>query len=458
MTSQARTVSNVLRVALAVGLSLSWLLATGLPAEAFVSNSYVEKPCTAPCAPPTLKKARPLVIVVERNPNPPGTGKETIQVPTDLFFLGVPAPEPTPSESPAGEEEDSAQQGEVSSQQQEQAQQPAAKPINGKKPYYLPFLKPIEGRGGAREFWRFGTTIDPYSLPWAGGVVAPNGQYRLEHRTVSTVEGMQEPQDRRGADFHFTLSAPPAPQEAPLTAVADAAKKQTRVAWRHNAAPDVTSYTIARQLGDGKWQVVKEGVKPSDDGANALTDTVPKYGTYRYQITAFRPAGDGSGELLATTSPASEPLDVAKDDPSQPDPTGDDDDVSGGDGNGSGDGAGDTGTGGGSGSGSGSSPSFPSNNTSSNPGFGTTTEPFNPSVAAPDDFDDTFRGPLDFGVEPKSVTERVPVDIAQGGSSGSESTIEVLDRAIDQERVLPPVAGGLILVVSAAHVLRYLNE
>jgi hypothetical protein len=34
----------------------------------------------------------------------------------------------------------------------------------------------------------------------------------------------------------------------------------------------------------------------------------------------------------------------------------------------------------------------------------------------------------------------------------------VLNRAIDQQRVLPPVAGGLILVISAAHVLRYLNE
>jgi hypothetical protein len=50
------------------------------------------------------------------------------------------------------------------------------------------------------------------------------------------------------------------------------------------------------------------------------------------------------------------------------------------------------------------------------------------------------------------------VEIAQGGTSEDGGVLEVLNRSIDHERVLPAVAGGLILVLSAAHVLRYLNE
>jgi hypothetical protein len=437
MTAAPRIGMNLLRVALAVALSLSWLIMTGPPASAFVANSYVERPDAAA----TLAKARDLVVVVERSAPPAEPGEEKIAVDTDLYYAGNTAPPaPEPTEPPSGE-------GEVSGQ----AQQPEGpEPVRvNPKPYRLSFRNVKDGERPASQVLRFGETIDPYALAWADGLVAPNGRYILRYWTISRWNGDRQQQEWQ--PFEFRLSAPPPAQEEPLLAVADAQAKTTRVAWRHNAAPDIASYTIERQLADGEWRVAKSNVKPSKDGANAMTDTVPRYGTYRYRITALRPAGDGSGQLLGTTSPASAPLEVTASDTSQPgDPAGGDD--TGGD-----DGTGDGGDG--DGDGTGSSPSFPSNSggTSTSPGFGTDTEPFNPSVAAPEDFDDTYRGPLDFGVEPQSVTERVPVDIAKGGSS-SDSTLEVLDRAIDQERVLPPVAGGLILVISAAHVLRYLNE
>ena len=419
------------RVAVAVAMALSWLIAAALPAQAFITRTYVQRPEPAS----TLVAPEKLRVIVERTV--PAPEEERIWVDTNLYFAGTAVPAPEGTEPPPGS------QDEISSQQAEP--EPEREPLNGKKPYRLTYLdtKPAEG---PRESLRFEETIDPYALVWAGGVVVPNGRYVLEYRGVSRL-GDGDPQPQEWQPFEFTINAPPPPQELPLAAVADAETKTTRVAWRHNAAPDVSSYTIERQRGDGEWQVAKENVKPSKDGANAITDTVPRYGTYRYRITAFRPAGDGSGQQLPATSDPSATLEVA---PAAVQPDDPDDDTT--RGNDTGDGTGDDG--------SGSDPTFPSNNggTSTNPGFGTTTtEPFNPSVAAPEDFDDTYRGPLDFGVEPQSVTERVPVDIAQGGSS-SDSTIEVLNRAIDQERVLPPVAGGLILVVSAAHVLRYLNE
>ena len=459
MTARFPPLSRMLRIALAVALSLSWLILSGLPAEAFVSNSYVEEPCPPepPCADTTLKKARALVVVVERNPNPPGTGKETIRVLSDLFYRGLPTPpEPGPSEAPA-DDAGTRQDQDVSAQQQPAPEEP----LNGKdNPVPLPFIKPIKNRGEPREFWRFGTAIDPHNLAWAGGAAAPNGQYVLRYETVSKVEGMEGSQERTWPDFEFRLDAPPASQDAPAVSTLDTTSKDMTVAWAHNRSPDVTSYTVERKLGDGEWRVARTGVKPSAKDFNSITETVPRYGTYRYRVTAFRPAGDGSGEARATTSPASEGLTLGPQ-AQEPPPDPDDDGDSSGDGDGDGTG-GDGTSGDGDGDGDGSNPSFPSfpSNTDSGsnvPGFGTDTQPFTPGVAPPADFDDTFRGPLDFGVEPRSVTERVPVDIAQGGA-GSDSTLQVLDRAIDQQRVLPPVAGGLILVVSAAHVLRYLNE
>lgn len=433
MTAAARPLSTLLRIALATAVAVSWLIATGLPAEAFVTRSYVERPAPAEgSATVTLDSAKPLVVVVERTV--PAPEEERIWVDTNLYFAGATVPAPEPTEPPPAGSGD-----EVSSQQTQEEPQP----LNGKKPYRLTFRNAKPGEG-PRELLRFGETIDPYALAWAGGVVAPNGRYLLQYRAVSRL-GDGDPQRQEWQPFEFSLRAPPPAQELPLTAPDDAAEKRVRVAWRHNAAPDIASYTIERQLGEGEWKVAQSDVQPSDDGANAVVDTVPRYGTYRYRITALRPAGDGSGEMLGTTSEPSTAMELLPPDATPP-PSDDD---------GEGDGTGD-------GDGGSSAPPPVSNNssggTSSDPGFGTTTEPFNPSVAAPEDFDDTYRGPLDFGVEPQSVTERVPVDIAKGGGAASDSTIEVLDRAIDQERVLPPVAGGLILVVSAAHVLRYLNE
>ena len=432
MTASARSLARIARVVLATALAVSWLIAAGLPAEAFVAGAYVERPQPAS----TLAKAKNLVVVVERSAQP---ADEKVFVDTDLYYAGNTAPPaPEPTEPPPAD-------GEVSQQQQEE--EPAGpEPVRvNAKPYRLtPLGKPQQD--GAREILRFGEVIDPYALAWADGVVAPNGRYILRYRTIARWNGDRNVQEWQ--PFEFRLSAPPPAQELPLIAVDDAAAKRMRVAWRHNAAPDVASYTIERQLNDGEWKVAQSDVKPSNDGANAAVDTVPRYGTYRYRITALRPAGDGSGAMLATTSEPSAPLELLP--PDAAEPPSDDDGGSTGDDNGN--------TGGDDG---GSPPPVTnsgSGGTSSNPGFGTTTtEPFNPSVAAPEGFDDTYRGPLDFGVEPQSVTERVPVDIAKGGTA-SDSTIEVLDRAIDQERVLPPVAGGLILVVSAAHVLRYLNE
>ena len=84
--------------------------------------------------------------------------------------------------------------------------------------------------------------------------------------------------------------------------------------------------------------------------------------------------------------------------------------------------------------------------------------PTRPRIQAPIDANQTYKGPLDYGVEAKEVTERVPVKVAKGGGVQDGGVLEVVDRSVDPQRILPAVAGGLILVLSAAHVVRFLNE
>lgn len=80
-----------------------------------------------------------------------------------------------------------------------------------------------------------------------------------------------------------------------------------------------------------------------------------------------------------------------------------------------------------------------------------------PAVAAPSDVD-TFRKKLDYGNRGELV-ERIPKDVVRdGGFTEDGGTLSIVNRELDEQRVLPAVAGGLVLVLSAAHVLRFLNE
>ena len=434
----------MVRALVAVAVACSWLLLAGLPAGAIITDTRVQ----SPKAGAALKKARPLIVAVDRTAPP---AEEKVSVQTRMFYGGTPAPPPPePTEQPT--EGGDAQEDEAQTQQQQQQQPAQLKPVS-KKILDLPFIDRKPTDLGDR--LRFGGLIEPHNFAWLPNKTttgtARNGQYTVEYRAVTS-----KPSDEPWKRFEFRLDAPPPPQGAPGVGVADPAAKRMAVAWHPNAAPDLTGYRIERRLGSGPWRLAKDKIKP---GTTQITDTVGAYGSYQYRVTAIRPAGDGSKELRTTTSPPSRRYNLQP--ASQPvrpqtaDPGDDGSDAAAGDGS-TGDDGSDPGS---SGDSDGGLPSL-SGSPSTTDGFSTQTDETGeePGVAPPPGFEDTYKGPLDYNVQQDEVTERVPVDIAQPEGPKESGTLTVLNRAIDQQRVLPPLAGGLILVVSAAHVLRYLNE
>ena len=434
-------VGRTVRALLAVAVACSWLLLAGLPAGAIITDTRVQ----SPKAGAALKKARPLIVAVDRTAPP---AEEKVSVQTRMFYGGTPAPpeEPEPTEQPT-------EGGDTQEEQAQTQQQPAQlKPVS-KKILDLPFIDRKPTDLGDR--LRFGGLIEPYNFAWLPNKTttgtARNGQYTVEYRAVTA-----KPSDEPWKRFEFRLDAPPPPQGAPGVGVADAAAKSMAVAWRPNAAPDLTGYRVERRLGSGPWRIAQDKIKPD---RNYITDTVATFGSYQYRVTAVRPAGDGSKELRTRTSPPSRRFNLQP--ASQPAPPQGADPGDGGSDAATGDGstAGDGSDAGSSGDSGGSVPPV-SGPPSTTDGFSTQTDDTtqDPGVAPPPGFEDTYKGPLDYNVEQDEVTERVPVDVAQPEGPDDSGTLTVLNRAIDQQRVLPPLAGGLILVVSAAHVLRYLNE
>lgn len=429
MSRAASAASTVARIALAVATALSWLLVAG-PASAFVTRATVE----SPKAGAVLRQAKDLIVAVER-----AGPEETVRVRTRLLYGGTPAapnPEPTPTEgSDTAAEDDAAQQ-----------QQPAGPEPVSDKIIRLAFIEAVENEGGPGQVMRFGGVIDPYRLEWLPEPgVAANGQYTLEYQARGS-------NDLEWQRYEFRIDAPPPATSAPGIAVTDAEAKRLSIAWQAHPVPDLSHYVVERSHNGGDWVVAAAQVEPSE---TQIDDTVSKYGSYRYRVTAVRPAGDGSDEVRTAVSPGSEPVTLAAADEGDT-TTGDSGNGNDGDDPGTGSGTRPGGDDTSSGNGTAVPPPLPSTGSSTNPGLSSQTVD-TPQMSPPRGFQDTYKGPLDYGVEQKEVTERVPVDVAQGGA-GSDSTLKVLDRAVDQSRVLPPVAGGLILVVSAAHVLRYLNE
>ena len=378
------SVGLVLRGALALTLALAWLLAAGAPASAEVTGWTVDSP--QPDSP--LIDSTELLITVYRTASPP---EEKVEVRTRLL---------------AGPAEDG-----------------TATPVS-QKVISLAQTDQFETDPGSDQL-RFTGTIDPDALVWLpDGGVARNGRYMLQYQfQITTGDFQREPSEWQS--HPIVIDAPPLPAGAPTVEVADAAERRLRVDWDPSPTPDLLRYVVERRLDGGPWKIAEE-IAPD---RSRFRDTVKRPGSYRYRVSAVRPAGDGTGDVRTTVgapSPTTElepPAGALASPPPVPSPP-----------------AATT-----EGSGPGAA------------GFGPQAAEV-PGIRPPADANTTYEGPLDYGVEQQEVTERVPVEVAAGGTSEDAGTLEVLSRSVDRERVLPAVAGGLILLVSAAHVLRYLNE
>ena len=397
--------TRLLRLLTATALALSWSIAAALPATAAVTGWGVQTPSEGAA----LERAAELVIYVDRTAP---SEDERVEVRTRMLDgSGTPVSEMV---------------------------------LN------LKLKKRIPNDTGDQLL--FAGTIDPNELAWlAPPGPVPNGGYTLQYQVHVATGEVEE--SSGWTDHRLVFDAPPPPPGQPQVKVADAAAKRLKIAWEPSRVPDLAHYAVERRVDGGPWEIAQQVVDP---GVTQITDTVASFGSYRYRVTAARPAGSASNQPVASEAPqppappdaggpenpttsddardyrtaqsapsATTELEAPREPADRGNPGGDDVE----------------------GSGTGSGPGVQAPAPAARP----------PQFEAPADANQTYQGPLDYGVEPKTVTERVPIEVARGGTTEDRSVLRVL-RNVDQQRVLPALAGGMIFLLSAAHVVRYLNE
>lgn len=153
-------------------------------------------------------------------------------------------------------------------------------------------------------------TIDPLD-----GIALANGSYQIEVRTSPLVG---EPSAYQG--HQVRLAVPPPRRELSATPGAED-PTQVDLSWDSVALPDFLGYRIQRRPDDGgAWQTVHT---ISDPRRESTADQVSR-GSYRYRLVVVRSDGESS-EMFATSDPRgvrADPDDPGTfDPPRDPDPT-----------------------------------------------------------------------------------------------------------------------------------------
>lgn len=352
---------------------------------------------------------------------------------------------------------------------------------------------------------------DPASGWINGGQALANGAYHIEARAHSEI-GLGEGETTEWSGHSVTVSQPAATPQLQAELRDDG--QVVALQWSEAAASDFVRYELERAPDGGAFETV---ARISQRGEAAYRDEPPAPGAWHYRVTTVRGDGAG-GEVSATSGtatvetvdpdeesdedsggdsdeddePSSTPDDDNESDDNESDddgltPTPDEDgDADRGDGDGgAGDGEdgddvsaddGDSGqTGQGQGGDDGSS-----TGTSGQPGLREGEEPPPSSgessvpqldgeeaeaqgaeaqdPVAGDPADDSFSRELPYE-DPEVEREderdnRSEAEIAQADPPQSRGMITVGDQELALERALPPMAGGLLLVVTAGHILR----
>lgn len=272
----------------------------------------------------------------------------------------------------------------------------------------------------------------------------PNGRYVVE---VSVVNGVY-PDGSPWQGHEVVIDSPPT-AHLETVRVANADRREVEVRWVRSTAPDHVRYVLQRAAG-GDFADVR--TFPTSD-TTSYVDTVPDYGEYRYRVKAVRMAADGSEReavsdprsvnVQPTSSERPENEDGEPDGPlgnrgENPDPA--------------------------SPAPSDSGASAPRLSTSSPGGGGggggnTSGRANSPSVQPPANANNTFEEYLDYGVPPpewEEAEDEDDSDVVAGAEDPGTLTV-FGDGGIDRERVLVPVAGGLVLTLFGLHIVRFLN-
>lgn len=279
----------------------------------------------------------------------------------------------------------------------------------------------------------------------------PNGRYVVE---VSVVDRLY-PEGSAWQGHEIVIDSPPTARLETVR-VADPAKREVEVRWLRSSAPDHLRYVLQRADGDGAFSDVR--TFPTVD-ATSYVDTVPEYGEYRYRVTSVRQAADG-GEREAVSEARS--VSVQPDSSGRPED--DDGELDGPLGERADNPDGPAAPP--SESGQPTTPRLSSNPSSGAAGGGPSASnrrAQQPSVSPPNNPNSTFEQYLDYGVPlPEWEEEAAPVPDEGGDAVASgvddAGTLTVFgDQGIDRERVLVPVASGLVLTLFGLHIVRFLN-
>ncbi|MGH8902207.1 MAG: hypothetical protein ACRDYA_11130 [Egibacteraceae bacterium] len=267
----------------------------------------------------------------------------------------------------------------------------------------------------------WGSRLNPNTSWVLGGQAMPNGLYDVQTRAKLFTSAGERWTEWRG--HPIALQIPP-----PATAltVRSAGDGQTEVGWRQVQLPDFVRYDVERSADGVNWVVVASTARPD---TTRITDSPPP-GMWRYRTRVVR--SDGQGGQLSTVSAAVEivglPVPAPRGGPPQPAAVGRaaTDEASGtvvlpG------------------------APSFPARSAASPEP--PASRPGAPALPLPDD---TYRRTLPY---PKVGRQATQAQAAGGNERepGPATTLVVQSRLRDRQLLLP-VAGGLLLMITAAHV------
>ncbi len=306
---------------------------------------------------------------------------------------------------------------------------------------------------------RWTGTVDPLE-----GLPLANGTYLLEAQARPLVG------DPPGWTGHeIDLRVPPPVRELEATP-AEQDPTQVLLSWDSVALPDFIAYRIQRRsdAADGAWTTVLDLTDPRQERA---TDPVAEPGAYRYRLVVVRANGDG-GEVFATSDPRgvrADPQDPGtftppRDPDPQPSPSNEPTPGEGGGGvapitrptDQPGEGPAPSPTGGTQSSGQ---PPTGEGSGGRPPRIRVPAQPAPPAPAPAVPFNDgVFEPLLPLEDIPEEITVTQTETAMIDGGSTPGGTLDTFETQRQDKPLFTAIAGGLLLLVSSAHVRRYIAD
>lgn len=290
-------------------------------------------------------------------------------------------------------------------------------------------MEPLDAQevraGVTRSRWQL--RVHPYSSPWVGGAL-PNGPLTIQVR-VFTSFGNMESRATQWQGHPVIVDIDP-PDTAVRATVLDAKAHSVQIDWEAVNLPDFTRYVVQRAVGEGEdWENLGQ-VSASE--RVSFVDHVPDYDVYRYRVRVFRAAAS-QGERGSQWSAAAVVSVAEPPPPAEP--------------------ASAEGESGGSGE--------PARGEAPPPAPPRVTVQRAPAPRAPQP-PDVYSETLDYSdVATPQFAEQddpsepgAPEPQAAGRGSGM---LELEDREFLPQRVLVPVAAGLLFTLGAWHVRRFMR-